>query len=260
MGVEGDDGPLPAGELADEILHHVGKLVGQAVLHGGGQVEDHLVPLGGVEVVQHRRADVHGVVHLRPHKRLRGVFIAQVHTARDHRLGHLVDEVRRVGGDFGDARAVHVKHHLALEGGGGVIKVEDDIFGPLNGLKGPFDEVFPGLDQHLDGHVAGDMPPLNELPADLVLRLGGGGEADLDLLHPDIHQRVEILQLFLQIHGVDQSLVAVPQVHGTPHRGPFDGLVRPGAALNGLGGKGDVLLKSGLQIHGALLLWILRGI
>ena len=75
--------------------------------------------------------------------------------------------------------------------------MEDDVFGPPNGLEGLFDEVLPGLDQHLNGHVVGDVAALDELPADLVLRLAGGGEADLDLLHADVHQRVKILQLLL---------------------------------------------------------------
>ena len=250
MGVEGDDGPLPPGEPANEVFHHVGKLVGQAVLYRGGQVEDHLAVRRGVEVVQHRRTDIHGIVHLRPHKRLRGVFIAKIHTACDHRLGHLIDQVCRVGGNFGDTLTVHMEYHLALEGGGGIIEVQDDVFGPRNGLKGFFDEVLPGLDQHLDGHVVRDVAPLYKLPADLVLRLAGGGEANLDLLHPDVHQGVKILQLFLQIHGVDEGLVPVPQVHRAPHRGAGDGPVRPGAVFNGLWDKGDVLLKSGLQIHG----------
>ena len=110
----------------------------------------------------------------------------------------------------------------------------------------------PGLDQHLDGHVVGDVAPLDELPADLILRLAGGGEADLDLLDADVHQSVEVLQLLLEIHGVHQGLVAVPQVHGAPGGGLGDHLVGPGAAHDLLGLEGDILFVA--WIHGSFLL------
>ena len=115
--------------------------------------------------------------------------------------------------------------------------------------------MLPGLDQYLDGHVVGDMPPLNELPADFIFRLGGGGEADLDLFDAYVHQRVEILQLFVQIHGVYQGLVAVPQVHGAPHRGLVNDLVRPGPAHDLLGLEGDVLLITGSHNKFLLDVW-----
>ena len=213
VGVQGDNSAVPGGEFSAEVLQHVGKLVGHAVLHGGGQVQDDLVLRGGVEVLQHGLADVYGIVHLRAHKGLGGVLKAQVHALLNHGLGHLVDEVGRVGSDLGDALHVHVEDHLALEGGGGVIEVENDVLGALDGLKGLFDEVLPGLDQHLDGHVIGDMAALDELTADLIFRLAGGGEADLNLFDADIQQSMEIFQLFLKIHGVHQSLVSVPQVY-----------------------------------------------
>ena len=257
MGVEGDDGAVPGGEPADEILQHVGKLVGHAVLHRGGQVEDDLTLRGGVEVLQHRLADLHGIVHLRAHEGLGGVLEPEVHTRLDQGLGHLVDQVGGIGGDLGDLIGVHVEDHLALEGGGGVVEVEDDVFGALDGLEGLADQVLPGLDQHLDGHIVRDVAPLDQLAADLILGLTGGGKADLDLLDADVHQGVKIFQLLLQVHGVHQSLVAVPQVHRTPDGGLGDDAVRPGAALDGLGLEGDVLLISGF--HMGCLLYILRG-
>ena len=130
--------------------------------------------------------------------------------------------------------------------------MEDDVLGTLNGLEGLFNQVLPSLNQHLDGHVVGDVTSLNQFPADFILRLTGGGEANLDLLHPNVHQRVKILQFFGQIHGVHQGLIAVPQIHGAPDGGLGNHSVGPGAALDGLGGKGNVLFKFGL--HGGVLL------
>ena len=142
-----------------------------------------------------------------------------------------------------------MEHHLALEGGGGVVEVENHVFGAFDGVKGLFDEVLPGLYQHLDGHIVGDVAALDQLPADLIFRLAGGREADLDLLHTDVDEGVEVLQLFLEVHGIHQGLVAVPQVHRAPHRSFGNNPVRPGAVFNGLGLEGNVLLVTGFQVH-----------
>ena len=172
-------------------------------------------------------------------------------------LAQLPDEPGGVHGDLFYALHVGVEDHLLLEGGGGVVEMEDDVLGAPDGLKGFFDEMLPGLDQHLNGHIVRDVSPLDQLPADLVLRLAGGGEADLNLLDAYIHQSVEVFQLLLKVHGVHKGLVAVPQVHRTPDGGLGDDAVRPGAALDGLGLEGDVLLISGF--HMGCLLYILRG-
>ena len=224
----------------------------EGVLGGGGRPRPRRGDRGGGGGGQHRLADLHGVGQLGAHEGLGGVLKAQVHTLVDEGLGHLINEVGGVGGDFGDAVGVHVEDHLPLEGGGGVVEVENDVLGALGGLEGLVDQRLPGLNQHLDGHVVGDVAPLDELPADLILRLAGGGEADLDLLDADVHQSVEVLQLLLEIHGVHQGLVAVPQVHGAPGGGLGDHLVGPGAAHNLLGLDGDILFVA--WIHGSFLL------
>lgn len=126
--------------------------------------------------------------------------------------------------------------------------MEDHVLGALNGLKGLFDKVLPGLHQHLDGHVVGDVPAVDKGAEELILRLRGGGEAHLDFLDPDVYQSVEQLQLFCHAHGIDEGLVAVAQVHRAPHRRGGDALIRPGAVGQGNGLKGDVLL-AGL-VHG----------
>ena len=247
VGMEGDDGAVTAGQLLAEVLQHIGKLVGHTVLHRGGEVKNDLVLGGGVEVLQHSLADLHGVVHLGAHEGLGGVFEAQVRAGLNDRTAHFVNEVGGIGSDFGDALGVHVEDHLALEGGSGVVEVEDDVFGTADGIKSFFDQMLTGLNQHLDGDIVGDMAALDQFAADLVLGLAGGGEADLDLLDTDVHKGVEIIQLFLQIHRVNQCLVAVAQVYRAPGRGLGDDIVRPGAADDLLGLEGDVLLVSGFH-------------
>ncbi len=83
------------------------------------------------------------------------------------------------------------KDHLPLEGGGGVVKVENDVLRPSDGVEGLADEMLPGLDQHLDGHVVRDVAALDELPADFILRLGGGGKPTSIPLKPMSHRALK---------------------------------------------------------------------
>ena len=92
----------------------------------------------------------------------------------------------------------------------------------LHGLKGLADDMVAALGQHLHGHILGDHVVLDQSAQKGVLRLAGGGEAHLDLLEADLHQHFEELQLFLEIHGHDQALVAVAQIDAAPNGGLFN--------------------------------------
>ena len=67
----------------------------------------------------------------------------------------------------------------------------------------------PGLDQHLDGNIVRDVAPLDQLAADLILGLTGGGKADLDLLKAKLHKKVEHLNLLFHDHGLNERLVSI---------------------------------------------------
>ena len=92
----------------------------------------------------------------------------------------------------------------------------------LHGFKGLANDVVAALGQHLHGHVLGDHIVFNQGTQEGVLRLAGGGEAHLDLLEADLHQHLEELQFFLEVHGHDQALVAVAQVNAAPNGSLFD--------------------------------------
>ncbi len=102
-------------------------------------------------------------------------------------------------------------------------------------LEGAFDELLAALDEHLDGHVVGDQCPVDDLPLEVVVGLGGRGEPDLDLLEPDVDQRAEEPQLALRVHRIDQRLVPVAQVHAGPARGDSTG----GSARSGRAARGE---------------------
>ena len=142
-------------------------------------------------------------------------------------LGQLPDELGARDGDVDDARHVLLEHHLALQRGGGIVKMDDNVFRALDGVEGLADQMLPGLHQHLDGHVVRNMAALDELPADFIFRFRGGGEADFNFLKAHVAQGLEKLQFLLQVHGIDQRLVAVPQVDAAPDGRFVDDAVRP---------------------------------
>ena len=126
--------------------------------------------------------------------------------------------------------------------------MENDVLCALDGLKRLFDEVFARLDKHLNGHVVRDVPALNERAQDLILRLRRGGEAHLNLLKADVHEHVEHLELFLQVHRVNERLIAVAQVNAAPDRGLGDHLVRPLAVFKLYGCKRHILFASFVHV------------
>ena len=194
-----------------------------------------------MQMIEYGGADLDGGVHLGSHERLRRVLKAQIHAGGDDRLCHLIDQIRRVGGDLLDAVDIRAEYHLALQCRGRVVEVEDDVLGALNRLKRLFDQMRARLHQNLNRDVVRDMTALDQLAADLVVGVRGGRKADLDFLDADlIDQHVEHLELFLHVHRVDERLIAVSQIDRAPGRRLGDRVVRPGAVFDRLRHKRDV--------------------
>ena len=96
-------------------------------------------------------------------------------------------------------------------------------------LVGALDQLLAALDEHLDGHVLWDEVLFDDQALEVEVRLRCRREADLDLLEADGHERLEQLELALGVHGVDQRLVAVAQVHARPAGGATELGVGPRA-------------------------------
>ena len=86
----------------------------------------------------------------------------------------------------------------------------------LDGFKGLSDNVLARLRENLYRHIVGYHIFLNQCPDEIVLRIRGGREAYLDLLEADLYQQLEEFEFILQTHRVDQSLIAVSQIHAAP--------------------------------------------
>ena len=97
--------------------------------------------------------------------------------------------------------------------------MDDGPRGAVQRFEGALDELFPALDEHLDGYVVGDEVGLDDLALEVEVGLGGGGEAHLDLLEADLDQGPEEGQLALGVHRVDEGLVPVSEVDARPPRG-----------------------------------------
>ena len=98
-----------------------------------------------------RIADFLGKIQLGTGEGFRGVFPAPVGVWVILRDGF--DQLCGLGCQRLDCRAVFPEDDAALQLRRGVIKVHDDVFRALTGLKGPPDQVLTSLHQHLDGDV-----------------------------------------------------------------------------------------------------------
>ena len=212
-------------------LDGVGVDVGGDHLDRGGQVDVDRVLRRRVHDVDDGVADLEGEVQLGTGEGLGGVLPAPV-GARVV-LGDGLDQLGGVDGQLLDGRLVLAEYHASLQLGGGVVKVDDDVLRALARLEGAADQVLTRLDEHLDGDVLRDHVLLDDLADEVEVGLGGGREADLDLLVAHLDQQVEHAALALGAHRVDEGLVAVTQVDGAPLRGDGDLLVRPGAVRHG---------------------------
>src|SRR5688572_2113797 len=123
--------------------------------------------------------------------------------------GVFLAEPGAVGGDGGDAVAVEAEDDLTLQHGSRVVEVDDRGAGAAQCLKRAVDQVFPALHQHLDRDV--------------------GGETDFDLLVSHPYPQLEHAPLAFRGHRVDESLVSVAQIYGTPLGCLLDAFGRPRA-------------------------------
>ena len=214
------------GEVAVHPLDGVGVHVGRGHLDRGRQVEDERVVRARLDDLGHLVAHPQRELQLGAGVGLRAVLEADLGVA--HVLGVLLAQPGRGGGDVGDAVHVQAEHDPPLQRGRRVVEVDDRLLGPDQGLVGAGDEVLARLGEHLDGDVVGDAVGLDQGADEVEVRLARRGEADLDLLVAEPDEQVEHPHLALDVHRVDERLVAVAQVDRAPARGGLDALVGPG--------------------------------
>ena len=214
-------------DVAVEPLDLVPVDVGRRHLDGGRKIQDHRARDGRLPDVHHRFADLLGEVELGAGEALGRVL--EVDVGPGDRRHEPATELGRAHRDVDDAGAVEAEHHAALERRRRVVEVHERLPRPADRLEGALDLLGPSLGEDLDHDVVGDQILLDEQPHEVEVGLGGRGEAHLDLLEPAAHHQIEHLGLALDVHGIDQGLVAVAQVDAAPARGPRDDATRPRA-------------------------------
>ena len=229
MVVQGQAHGLALGQVAAHPLDLVGVNVGGGSLHGRRQVEDDLAVVRGLPHAHDGLAHVKRVVALGVDEDLRGVLIAEDRVLVEDLLGAGHDLAGAVDGELADLVAVHAEDDIAEQGRQGVVEVDGGPRDADAGVQGAVDELTARLGEHGDGDVLGDRAVVHQGAHEVVVGLGGGGEADLDLLEAHVHEQVKDGALCLGAHGLDEGLVAVAQVGAQPAGGGGDALVRPGA-------------------------------
>ena len=237
--------------MAVHPLDRVGVHIGGGHLHRGGQIEDHLAVGGGLPHLGHRIADLDGEFQLRAGVGLGGVLEVDLGLVGDL-LGVLLAQLRTMHGDVLDALLVEAEDDASLQGRRGVVEVHDRLLGAADRLEGALDEVLARLGQHLDDDAIGDHVLLDEHAHEVEVRLGGGREADLDLLEAHRDEELEHLLLARGRHRIDEGLVAVAEVDGAPAGRLGDDGRGPGAVGQVDGAVGAIALPR----HGAGLLGI----
>ena len=188
--------------------------VGHGHGNGGRQVDDDLFIRGGFPDVDDFVADPEGKFHLRAGEAFRGILKTEIGFRHFRRV--FVEEAGPFLGDFNNFILAHLKDLLPLGQGGRVIQMNDSLFRSFQRLEGLLDDVFPGLGQHLDGHVIGNQVVFDQCPEKGILGFRGGREPHFDFLETQLYQELKIFNFLLQGHGDDQSLVAIPQIDAAP--------------------------------------------
>src|SRR5690625_3979051 len=117
----------------------------------------------------------------------------------------------------------------ALQLGGGVVKVHDDILCTFTSLEGAANQVLTRLNQNLDGDIFWNQVLLNDFTHEVEVGLRCRRETHLNFLVAHLHQQLEHAVLTCRRHRVDQSLIAIAQVNSTPLGCNFNLLIWPSA-------------------------------
>jgi len=96
--------------------------------------------------------------------------------------------------------------------------MDDGLFRADQRLHGLFYQILARLHEHLEPHVVRRTIFLDEPAVESELGVGRGREADFDFLEPDLHERLEKLELLADVHWHGERLVAVAQIHAAPAR------------------------------------------
>jgi len=246
------DHGITVGQSAVHPFNLIGIHVGRAGLYRRRQVDDDRAIGGGLPGFDHGIAHVQGKVQLGGAEGFWAVL------KRPGRVGLLCGQFGYQGGmaysQIFDLVLRHAKDHIAPRWGRGVVQVDDGFGCAAQGFKRAADQIFSGLGDDFDRDVRRNMPFINQLPDKIKVSLRCSREGHFDFFETHRHQGLEQLQLRGLVHGLEQGLVAVPQVGAHPDGWRLNGFTWPGAVGDGNGwGCAVLLCGGGDHGHGASL-------
>ena len=220
-------------QMFADIFHLLRKHVRTGQLHRSRQIDDRMAGQYRFPHIQHPVADFQRIFRFCCGK----VFGRILKPDGCVALSRVFEEHGRSFRRHPEYIALRFSEYLpALDRRYGIIQVHDRAGGASDRLVCPPYDMLPGLCQYLNRDIVRYQILLDQCPAEQVLRLGSSRKSDLDLLKPHPHQKVEIAELLVQVHGNNQRLISVTQIHAAPQRRRFD-MVLPGPFEAGLGRK-----------------------
>ncbi len=207
------------------VLRDIGDLLRidmrHGVFHRGGKIDDRLAFGHGLPHVEHGIDDFERVFGFGAREAF-GRILEAVRRALFFR--QTLQKRRAFDGDLFDLLFPLPEHLFALRGRSGIIDVHDHVFRAAHRLERALDDMRTRLRQHLNGHVVGDPAALDERAQKFVFRFTCRGKPDFDFLKADCNEQIEEIELGLQIHRLDERLIAVAQIHTAPHGRAFHGV------------------------------------
>ena len=213
--------------VTKEPLDRVGVEIRRVHLDRRREVQDQR-PIGRrIDDLDHRVADLERVVELGAGEALGRVLVVELGRRR-HRLEGQT-ECGRVGRDLLDTGLVESEDDPSLQGRDRVVEVNDGAARPDDRFVRAADEVLAALGEDLDRDILRDQVVFDDVTNEVEVGLRGRRESDLDLLETHLDELDEHRVLAIEVHRIDQRLIAVAQVDAAPARGPGQSAVGPGA-------------------------------
>ncbi len=223
--MQADDGRVAPGQVGREPLDHVGVEVGvdDSTVAGRFRMMGFcgVGPQTSITASQTSRAYSTSVL-----EKLSGEY-SRIISVPGRELNPALTSLVPSIGDGLDLVLRKSESHLALYRRRRVVDVEYPLAGALEALEGTLDEMLSALAENLNDDVVGNQVLLDELPREIEFDLARRREADLDLLEAYSQEKIEKLELLVDPHGLDESLVAVAEVHRAPERRFLDAPARP---------------------------------
>ena len=145
-------------------------------LHRGRQIDNHRFFLTGSPFIQDSLTDFQRIGKFCSGKTLRRILknyfaVIILHIFFYH-LGS-------VDGNLLDLILGHMKYHIPLKGGGGIVYMHYRSLNAFQGFKGFLDQVLPALGQYLNCHIIRNQPAVYQLTQKIIFDLGSTGKTNL---------------------------------------------------------------------------------